>query len=149
MFGQEMARLESEFYRGLNSVVEPLVRAGIGSPLLWPTGAIVLETTGRSTGRTYNVPLLATRIGDLLLVSTIRRQSQWLKNLAANSDARYWMGGRSHEAIAYVFAAGRNAPLGEMPPLARCLAGVLIPQSNLFGVSFAILAPRRSQTKVI
>jgi deazaflavin-dependent oxidoreductase (nitroreductase family) len=149
MFGQEMARLESEFYRGLNSVVEPLVRAGFGSPILSPTGAIVLETTGRSTGRTYSIPLLATRIGDLLLVSTIRRQSQWLKNLAANSDTRYWMGGRSHEATAYVVAAGRNAPLDEMPPLVRCLAGALIPQSNLFGVSFAILAPRQSQTKVI
>jgi deazaflavin-dependent oxidoreductase (nitroreductase family) len=149
MFGQQMARMESDFYRGLNQFVEPLVRAGVGSPLLWPTGAIVLETTGRSTGRTYKIPLLATRIGDLLLASTVRRRSQWLKNLAANPDARYWMGGRSHEATAYVIAAGLNASLDEMPPLASCLANALIPQSNLFGVSFAILAPRQSQTKVI
>ena len=149
MFGQQMARMESDFYRGLNQFVEPLVRAGVGSPLLWPTGAIVLETTGRSTGRIYKIPLLATRIGDLLLASTVRRRSQWLKNLAANPDTRYWMGGRSHEATAYVIAAGLNAPLDEMPPLASCLANALIPQSNLFGVSFAILAPRQSQTKVI
>jgi deazaflavin-dependent oxidoreductase (nitroreductase family) len=150
MFVREMARLESEFYRGLNQLIEPLVRAGVGSPILSPTGAIVLETTGRSTGRTYNVPLLATRIGDLLLVSTIRRESQWLKNLAANPDIRYWMGGRSREATAYVITVTLNAPpLDEMPPLAGCLANALIPQSNLFGVSFAILAPRQSQTKVI
>src|SRR5436853_3700211 len=149
MIGQQMARMESDFYRGLNQFVEPLVRAGVGSPLLWPTGAIVLETTGRTTGRTYNVPLLATRIGDLLLASTVRCRSQWLKNLAANPDTRYWMGGRSHEATAYVIAAGLAAPLDEMPPLASCLANALIPQSNLFGVSFAILAPRQSQTKVI
>src|SRR5436305_13220979 len=118
MFGQPMVRLESESYRGLNRLVEPFVRAGIGSPLLWPTGAIVLETTGRRTGRTYKIPLLVTRIGDLLLASTVRRRSQWLKNLTANPDTRYWMGGRSHEAIAYVIAAGLNAPLDEMPPLA-------------------------------
>ena len=149
MIGQQMARMESDFYRGLNQFVEPLVRAGVGSPLLWPTGAIVLETTGRTTGQTYNVPLLATRIGDLLLASTVRRRSQWLKNLAANPDVRYWIGGRSHETTAYVIAAGLNAPLDEMPPLASCLANALIPQSNLFGVSFAILAPRQSQTKVI
>ena len=149
MIGQQMARMESDFYRGLNQFVEPLVRAGVGSPLFWPTGAIVLETTGRTTGRTYNVPLLATRIGDLLLASTVRCRSQWLKNLAANPDTRYWMGGRSHEATAYVIAAGLAAPLDEMPPLASCLANALIPQSNLFGVSFAILAPRQSQTKVI
>lgn len=149
MFGQQMARMESDFYRGLNQFVEPLVRAGVGSPLLWPTGAIVLETTGRSTGRIYKVPLLVTRIGDLLLASTVRRRSQWLKNLAANPDTRYWMRGRSHEATAYVIAAGLAAPLDKMPPLASCLTNALIPQSNLFGVSFAILAPRQSQTKVI
>ena len=149
MIGQQMARMESDFYRGLNQFVEPLVRAGVGSPLWWPTGAIVLETTGRSTGRTYNVPLLATHIGDLLLTSTVRRRSQWLKNLAANPDTRYWMRGRSHEATAYVIVAGLAAPLDEMPPLASCLANAIIPQSNLFGVSFAILAPRQSQTKVI
>ncbi|MEN3334813.1 MAG: hypothetical protein V7641_4178 [Blastocatellia bacterium] len=149
MFGEQMARLENEFYRSLNQLVEPLVRAGVGSPFLSPTGAIVLETTGRRTGRTYKVPLLATRIGNLLLLSSVRHRSQWLKNLAANSDTRYWMGGRSHEATAYVIAAGLNAPLDQLPPHARCLANALILQSNLFGVSFAILAPRQSQTKVI
>lgn len=149
MFVESMTRLENEFYRNLNQLVEPLVRAGVGSPLLTPTGAIVLETTGRRSGRTYKVPLLATRIGNLLIVSTVRRRSQWLKNLAANSDTRYWMGGRSHDATAYVIAAGLNAPLDQLPPLARCLANALIPQSNLFGISFAILAPRQSQAKVI
>jgi hypothetical protein len=144
MLGQEMERLESEFYRALNGVVEPLVRAGVGSPLLWPTGAIVLETTGRSTGRLYRVPLLATRLGDLLLASTVRRRSLWLKNLAARPNTRYWMGGRSHETTAFVIAAGLAAPPpDELPPLARCLANALVRQSNWFGVSFAILAPRQ------
>lgn len=147
MFGQEMTRLENDFYRGLNRVVEPLVRAGLGSPVLWPTGAIVLETTGRKTGRTQRVPLLATRVGNLLLVSTVRRRSQWLKNLAANPATRYWLAGRAHEATAFVITREQNAPL-DMPPPARCLANLLIPQSNLFDVGFAILIPRSSATRV-
>ena len=110
MFGQDLARLETDFFRGLNSIVEPLVRAGAGSPLFWPVGAIVLETAGRSTGRKYNVPLLAIRVGDMLVVSTSRRRSQWLKNLAADGEIRYWMGGRPHEATAYVFGRGIDAP---------------------------------------
>jgi len=142
MFGQAMARMENEFYRGLNRMVEPFVRAGVGSPVLWPTGAIVLETTGRKSGRTRSVPLLATRVGDLLLVSTVRRRSQWLKNLAANPEAHYWLAGRAHEATAFVIAREQNAPLDEMPPPVRCLASLLQAQSNLFGIGFAILIPR-------
>jgi len=150
MFGQQMAGMESNFYRGLNRVVEPLIRAGVGSPLLWPTGVIVVETTGRSTGRTYKVPLLATRIGELLLVSSVRRRSQWLKNLAAKPETHYWMAGRSHAATTLVIAAGLAAPpLEHMPPLISCLVNALIPQSHLFGVGFAILIPRPSQTKGI
>ena len=145
MFGQELARLEAEFYRGLNTIVEPLVRAGVASPGLWPTGAIVLEVTGRNTGRSFNVPLLATRIGELVLISTVRRRSEWMKNLAAKTETRYWMGGRLHEATAFVFAPGLSEPqLDDMPPLASCLARSLAQQSRLFGVSFAILAPRQS-----
>lgn len=142
MFEQEMARLESDFYRGLNSIVEPFVRAGFGSPVLWPTGAIVLETTGRNTGQSFNVPLLATRIGDLIVVSTYRRRSQWVKNLAANTETRYWMGGRLHEATAFVFTPDRESALDKLPPTPRCLAAFLQQQSQLLRISFAILMPR-------
>jgi deazaflavin-dependent oxidoreductase (nitroreductase family) len=143
MFGQNPARLESEFYRGLNKMVEPLVRAGIGSSDFWPAGAIVLETKGRSTGQRFNVPLLATRIGDLLLVSTYRRRSQWVKNLAANTEVRYWLAGRPRKATAFVITPGKaGSSFARLPPRVACLAGVLRQQSQLFGVSFAILAPR-------
>ena len=143
MFGQEFARIENEFYRSLNSVVEPLVRAGVGSPIFWPTGAIVLEVTGRKTGETIRVPLLATRVGDLLLVSTYRRHSQWVKNLTSKPEARYWLGGRPHDATAFVITPGnQSSPLDNLPPRAACLAGLLKGQSQLFGISFAILAPR-------
>ena len=143
MFERELSRLESDFYRGLNGVVEPLVRAGFGSPIFWPTGAIVLESTGRNTGQSFNVPLLATRVGDLVVVSTYRRRSQWVKNLTARAETRYWMGGRLREATAYVLSPDREpSPSDELPPRAACLAAFLQQQSRLFGISFAILMPR-------
>lgn len=36
-----------------------------------------------------------------------------------------------------------------MPLLVSYLAGILIPQSQLLGVGFAILAPLKSQSKVV
>src|ERR1700730_2345986 len=94
-------RLEAEFFRGLNQFVEPLVRAGLGAPVLFPAGAIVVETRGRKSGRRSNVPLLAALVGDLVVVSTVRRRSNWVKNLAAHPEIRYWLGGREREATAY------------------------------------------------
>jgi deazaflavin-dependent oxidoreductase (nitroreductase family) len=143
MFRQELARIETEFYRGVNSVVEPLVRAGVGSPVFWPVGAIVLEVTGRNTGQIFNVPLLAARIGNLFVVSTYRRRSEWVKNLAANREVSYWLGGRQYDATAFVLTPDRaTSSLDGLPPRAACLAAVLKQQSRLFGSSFAILIPR-------
>jgi deazaflavin-dependent oxidoreductase (nitroreductase family) len=142
MFGRELARIEDEFYRSLNTVVEPLVRAGVGSTPFWPMGAIVLETRGRTTGRKLRVPLLAARAGEFLVVSTLRGRSQWIKNLAAGSEVRYWLGGRPHAATAFVLTPGEAATPDDLPPRAACLAALLRRQSQLFGVSFAILSPR-------
>jgi deazaflavin-dependent oxidoreductase (nitroreductase family) len=141
---QSLQQFEAEFFRVLNAFVEPMVRAGVGSPGLWPTGAIVLETTGRKTGRSFNVPVMATLVGDLVVVSTVRRRSQWVKNLASHPELRYWMGGRAHDATAFVVAPGlQSSPPGDLPPLAGSLVAGLVPLSNLWGVSFAILSPAR------
>lgn len=141
---QQLLQIEANFFGALNSFVEPIVRAGFANPVLWPTGAIVLETKGRKTGRLYNVPLLAARFGNLFVVSTIRRRSQWLKNLAANPEARYWMRGWPHDATAIVIAPGVDRLLDEMPPLARALANALRAQSRMLGIGFAILVPHES-----
>src|SRR5437870_7904528 len=91
----------------LNRLVEPRVRAGWGSPRLAPGGLIVLETTGRRTGRRSRTPLAATRLHNYVIVSTFRgERSQWMKNAAANPDVRYWLGGRPREARAVVLAPG-------------------------------------------
>jgi hypothetical protein len=123
-------------------IVEPLVRAGVGSPGPWPGGAVVVETTGRKSGRKFNVPLLATLIGDLVLASTVRGRSQWLRNIAHTPHVRYWMHGRAREATALVVAPGLMAARPETTsPLAEWLAQTLGPLTQCFGVAFALLIP--------
>jgi hypothetical protein len=62
----------------------------------------------------------------------------------------YWLAGRLHEASAFVIAPGLATPsLESMPLLVSHLASMLIPQSKMLGIGFAILAPRQSQTKVV
>jgi hypothetical protein len=85
--------IEAEFFRELNRIVEPLVRAGWGSPGLLSGGLVVVETRGRNTGRRSRVPLAALRINDHVLVSTLRgRRSQWVKNVSADPHVRCWLG---------------------------------------------------------
>ena len=143
MFLAGFERLEADFFRGLNQIVEPLVRAGLGAPVLSPMGAIVIESQGRKTGRRSNVPLLAAVIGDLIVVSTVRRRTNWLKNLAANPEVRYWLGGREREATAFAIGLGIESP-SQMPARVSCLASALKQHSALFGTGFAILMPRDS-----
>jgi deazaflavin-dependent oxidoreductase (nitroreductase family) len=136
--------LERDVFRGVNTLVEPIIRAGFGSPRFWPTGLIVLETYGRRSDRTHNIPLLATKLGDLVVVSTVRsRQSQWLKNLAAHPQVRYWRSGQVRPATAVVFTpdgqTGERAPLS---PAAQSMACSLALLSQQSGVAFALLCPR-------
>ena len=145
MFLGGLDRLEADFFRGLNQVVEPLVRAGLGAPMLFPAGAIVIETRGRKSGRRSNVPLMAALVGDLVVVSTVRRRSNWLKNLSAHPEVRYWLGGREREGIAFAIGPGIETP-EKLPTRVRCLADALKQHSALFGTGFAILMPRESST---
>ncbi len=141
---QLLPQLETDFFRALNQFAEPLIRMGFGNPLLWPTGTILIETTGRKSGRQFNVPVLATRVGGLIVFSTVRRRSQWVQNLAANPEVRYWLGGKAREATAFVFTPAKpSSSPDNLPPSTICLARFLQQQSRLCGVSFAILAPRR------
>jgi len=89
-------------FRTLNSIVKPAVTAGVGNPLPIGGGAIVLEVIGRVSGESRQVPLLATRVGDRLMVSTVRSDSQWLANLEANEECVVNLYGKRRSARAAV-----------------------------------------------
>ncbi len=96
------ADLTRSAFRTLNSVVLPTVKAGIGSPFCVGAGLVVLETTGRKSGKPRQVPLVATRFGSRIDVSTVRGDSQWIKNLEADPKASVWVGGKKRKVTAEV-----------------------------------------------
>lgn len=135
--------MEAAFFRTFNSIAEPLARIGLGAPAVCGPGLVVLETRGRTSGRIRNVPLIASVLGNFALVSTVRsRRSQWVKNLAANPQARYWMRGVRREATALVFAPWEPAPdIRELPEWLQLAVRTLLPFARDANVAFAILAP--------
>ncbi len=76
--------------------------AGAGNPFPVGGGAIVLEVTGRVSGEPRQVPLLTTRLGDKLMVSTVRSDSQWLRNIKADPNVVVHLCGRRRTATAEV-----------------------------------------------
>lgn len=142
MFVNALAEVQKEFFFGLNKFAEPLIRAGFGNPVCLPAGTIVVETTGRKTSRKINLPVLAARIGDFVVFSTVRRNSQWVKNLAAKPEVRYWLAGQPRNATAFVFSPNQKTLPENLPLAANCLARILQAQSGLLGISFAMLTPR-------
>ena len=93
-------------FRTLNAFVRPPVEAGLGNPPPFGGGAVVLETTGRVSGQPRRVPLLASRVGDTLVVSTVRGDSQWVRNVEAQPDVTVYLGGERRAARAEVYRGG-------------------------------------------
>jgi len=145
------ARAEVECYRALNAVIERAVRAGCGSPGLFPSGFVVVETVGEKSGRPRRVPLLATLLDGCLFVSTLRgARAQWVRNLRAAPEARYWVGGSVHLGRARLFIPGEPRPdTTGLPPLARFVADVLLPPATAFGWTVAVIGARPKHSPVL
>jgi deazaflavin-dependent oxidoreductase (nitroreductase family) len=135
-------RIEQQFFRALNAVVEPAVRFGVGSPRCAPAGLVLLESRGFRSGLPRRTPLLAVRVQGHLVVSTFRgERSFWVKNLAKTPQARYWLAGRPRRARAFVIDGARKRRIpASLPPLVARIAHVLQGYARA-GWAFAILAP--------
>jgi deazaflavin-dependent oxidoreductase (nitroreductase family) len=135
--------LDVEFFRMLNRIVEPVVRAGVGSPRIVPGGFVVLETIGRKTGRMRRSPLAATRLGQYIIVATFRgTRSQWVLNLAAQPRTRYWFGGKPRETRAFVMYDGKRFRVPKaLPRGMQRVVRILAPYTKA-GWAFGVLSPR-------
>lgn len=78
----------------INQTVTPWLQAGFGNPLLFTPGATVLEVPGRKTGTLRSVPLTCYLAGGVMIIGTVRRHSQWIRNLAAADTAYVWLWGQ-------------------------------------------------------
>jgi hypothetical protein len=134
--------IERNFFRVLNSVVEPAVRKGVASPCLIPSGLIVLESKGFKSGATRRTPLLATRIFGFVFVSTYRgERSFWVKNLEKQPSISYYLAGKPRKAKAFLMLPGKTY---KRPKSMPTLVGKLTDRLSRYtgsGWSFAVLMP--------
>ncbi len=135
--------LESAVFRTANQIVEPIARSGCFSPYLWATGLILLETTGRHSGKLRQTPVLAMMMDGHLIVRTFRgERSDWFKNLRANPKVSYWSGGDKQQALALVHVPGEECQTKMLPPAVALGVGTTRLAVQLLGWRFAVLSPR-------
>ncbi len=118
----------------INELLTPGIRAGLGNPLPLTSGFVILEVPGRKTGQLRSVPLLCADYGRALVVTTVRGNSQWVRNLAAAGQAFVWLRGRRRQVSARVY---RN---GELVSEAARDDGCWRALSEAMGVSLAVLS---------
>ncbi|MEH6556874.1 MAG: nitroreductase/quinone reductase family protein [Oceanicoccus sp.] len=137
-------KLEREFFRMLNRIVEPAVRMGFGSPRFVPSGLIVLETKGFKSGLLRRTPLAATRLQGHVFISTARgEKSLWVKNLRQQPSVTYHLAGKPRNADAIVISSGNieHRP-DDLPVAIARIIDFLVPYTHA-GWAFAVLSPQQ------
>jgi deazaflavin-dependent oxidoreductase (nitroreductase family) len=138
---------EAGFFRTLNRFVEPAAEAGCLSPDVWPTGLVLLETTGRRSGKPHRTPVLAMLVDGHVIVRTFRgERSDWFKNLRANPDVAYWSGGQKIPARAEVHVPGEECQTKSLPPFAAAGVAAASMAVRMLGWRFAVLVPQHQAT---
>jgi deazaflavin-dependent oxidoreductase (nitroreductase family) len=59
------------------------------------SGLVLVETKGRKTGVRRTTPVFAQRVGNTLIVSTVRGNSQWIRNVLADKNPEVFVDKRS------------------------------------------------------
>lgn len=121
----------------LNELISPAIQAGLGSPLPLTSGFVILEATGRRSGKTRATPLLCTDYGSTLLVATARPDSHWAANLAASPNAYVWLRGSRRPVKAHVFRQGNRLSPDSSPD--NCFTRLARTISRVTGASVAVL----------
>lgn len=121
----------------LNQALTPALKAGIANPLPLTGGIVLLEVLGRKSGVVRSVPLVCVDYGSMLAVSTVRENSQWVKNLAANPRASVWLRGRQRSVLGAVFSNGGRLDASSLPDDPPARAAALL--SRVSGLSVALL----------
>lgn len=138
-------KLERNFFRLLNNVVEPAVRKGLGSSRFIPAGLIVLESVGFKSGQTRRTPLVATRLQGYVFVNTVRgERSFWVKNLLKKPRTQFYLGGKARQAQAFVMAPGKRYRRPKSLPAAIGKVTDFLAPYTKEGWAFVVLMPIKS-----
>jgi deazaflavin-dependent oxidoreductase (nitroreductase family) len=125
----------------VNELLTPAIRLGVANPLPLTSGFVLLEVAGRKSGKIRTVPLLCTDYGSVLFVSTVRSNSQWVKNLASGGEANVWLRGRRRKVIAEVYQQGRRLSSDPAAPASKFWTTAARSFSQATGTSVAVLFP--------
>lgn len=87
-----------------NPFMKRLLKSPLHQP--WSRWFLIIEWTGRKTGRVYRTPVSYLRHDQALLITT---GDIWWKNLVGGAPVRVWVGGRARRATADVIATEDDA----------------------------------------
>ena len=123
-------------------VINPLLGLLLRSPLHGPIGKrlLLLEYTGRKSGRQFRLPVAYVREGHELLLAT---QSGWKANFRGGAPVRVWLEGERRPAFAELIEddAGVTDAFRRMvqaqPGFARIIGVAVGPDGALSGADLA------------